>query len=324
MLTGVVGLTENVVEIDQVSKDYGEIRAVDRVSLSIERGEIFGLIGHNGAGKTTLFRLMLGLMPPTSGAIRIDGHPVRGEAFRKVRRRIGYLPENVVLYDNLTALETLWFFADLKSVQRSSALPVLEKVGLGHAAARRVRGFSKGMRQRLGFAQAMLGQPSLLFLDEPTTGLDPEGIREFYGILSEMRGLGVTAILSSHILAEIQQRVDRLALMNEGRIYALGTVQSLRRAANLQLQVTVSPRPGILDALQRRLAEAGIRQLRVNGGQVHIECPQEGKMALLDTLSHMGDQVADIQIHEPSLEDIFHGYAVAHWPANAGEGGRAP
>jgi Cu-processing system ATP-binding protein len=312
-----------IIEVEQACKRYGEIRAVDGVSLSIERGELFGLIGHNGAGKTTLFKLMLGLLPLSSGAIRIDGKAVQGRAFREVRRRVGYLPENVVLYDNLSVLETLWFFADLKRVPRGDSLPLLEKVGLAHAASRRVRGLSKGMRQRLGFAQALLGNPALLFLDEPTTGLDPEGIREFYSILNELRERGVTAILSSHILAEIQQRVDRLALMNEGRVYALGTVTSLRSAAALQMRIMVTPRHGNADSLQQQLAAAGIQTNGLRDGQICMECQQEQKMALLGVLSRMSDQVADIQIHEPSLEDIFHGYAVAHWPAHASVGGGA-
>ena len=170
-------MANNVIEASRVTKVYGAIRAVDGVDLAVRAGETFGLIGHNGAGKTTLFKMMLGLIPATSGEIRIDGRPVRGEAFRQVRRRVGYLPENVVLYDNLTGLETLYFFAALKNVPRAECAPLLERVGLSRASSQRVREYSKGMRQRLGFAQALLGDPALLFLDEPTNGLEPEGMR---------------------------------------------------------------------------------------------------------------------------------------------------
>ena len=226
-------MKNNVIEVSAVAKRFGEIHAVDGVDLAVKEGEIFGLIGHNGAGKSTLFKMMLGLIPASAGEIRIHGQSIRGESFRRVRRNIGYLPENVVFYDNLTGLETLGFFADLKSVNKSMCAELLDKVGLSHAATRRVRGYSKGMRQRLGFAQAMLGKPAILFLDEPTSGLDPEGIREFYHILREMREQGVTVILTSHILAEIQERVDRLAIMKMGKIQALGTVQRMKEKMDL-------------------------------------------------------------------------------------------
>ena len=194
-------MKKNVIEIKNVCRRYGEILAVDDVTFNVYTGETLGLIGHNGAGKSTLFKMMLGLTPATSGEIYINGTAVRGGAFRELRRSIGYLPENVVLYDNLTGLETLKFFAALKGCDNTSCLPLLEKVGLAHAANRRVDGYSKGMRQRLGFAQALLGNPRILFLDEPTTGFDPEGIREFYSILHEMNTQGVTVLITSHILS---------------------------------------------------------------------------------------------------------------------------
>src|SRR5574340_875785 len=173
-------MANDMMEVSRRVKRYGEVQAVDGVDLRVEAGQVFGLIGHNGAGKSTLFKMMLGLLPASAGDIRIDGQSVTGPGFRAVRRRLGYLPENVVFYDNLSGLETLAFFARLKGVNRAECGPLLERVGLSAAADRRVKGYSKGMRQRLGFAQSLLGKPRLLFLDEPTTGLDPEGIREFY------------------------------------------------------------------------------------------------------------------------------------------------
>lgn len=293
-----------------MAKHFGEVRAVDSVDLDVERGEIFGLIGHNGAGKTTLFKAMLGLLPISAGEIRISGQAVRGEAFRQVRRSIGYLPENVVFYDNLTGAETLQFFARLKGAARSECTALLDKVGLAHAAARRVRGYSKGMRQRLGFAQAMLGNPTLLFLDEPTTGLDPEGIREFYGILREMKSNGATIILTSHILAEIQERVDRLAIMREGRIRALGTVQSLREQMDLPLTfiVRLHDRESV-ETLRTALTDLPIEALSGDADRIEVRCGREAKMAVLEALSALDGHVADIHVREPSLEDVFLGYA---------------
>lgn len=302
-------MPSSVIEVRGATKCFGDTRAVDGVDLSVCEGELFGLIGHNGAGKTTLFRMMLGLLPATAGEIRIGGQPVRGEAFRKVRRSIGYLPESLSLYDNLSGLETLRFFARLKGVDPGACPALLDKVGLADATGRRVQGYSKGMRQRLGFAQALLGSPRILFLDEPTNGLDPQGILEFYRILRELRAEGVTVILTSHILAEIQQRVDRLALMRTGRIQALGTVHSLREALDLPLSLRVVLRDGAEAALRRTLIEHGIDDIRVSGATAHVHCRRGEKMAILRALAALGGEVADIEVREPSLEDVFLGYA---------------
>ncbi|KAB2888620.1 MAG: ABC transporter ATP-binding protein, partial [Burkholderiaceae bacterium] len=216
------------IEIRGVRKHYGSVHAVDGIDLRVERGEILGLIGHNGAGKSTLFKMMLGLVPATAGEILVGGAPVQGRGFRAARRHLGYLPENVVLYDNLSGLETLRFFARLKGAPAAQCTEVLERVGLASASHRPVREYSKGMRQRLGFAQALLGAPRVLLLDEPTNGLDPLAIRDFYATLRTLQQGGVTIVITSHILAELQERVDRLAILAAGRLQALGSVQALR------------------------------------------------------------------------------------------------
>lgn len=301
-------MKNNVIEVKNVFKYYGEVLAVDGVSLTVHKGETLGLIGHNGAGKSTLFKMMLGLIPPTSGKIDINGTPVHGGAFRELRRSIGYLPENVVFYDNLTGLETLQFFAALKGCERDNCLPLLEKVGLARAANRRVDGYSKGMRQRLGFAQALLGKPRILFLDEPTTGLDPEGIREFYFILHELNSQGVTVVITSHILSEIQERVQRLAVLKSGKLHALGTVQELRQAVDLPLTIRVQqlcPPEAVKKALQGITLE----QLTITGNTGVIRCHRAQKMEVLRRLDTLGDALEDIMVREPTLEDVFLGYA---------------
>ncbi|HEY9397864.1 MAG TPA: ABC transporter ATP-binding protein [Burkholderiales bacterium] len=304
-------MATSAIEVHGAVKRYGAIEAVNGVDLVIETGEVFGLIGHNGAGKSTLFKLMLGLIPATAGDIHIGGSPVRGERFRQVRRHLGYLPENVVLYDNLNGLETLEFFASLKDVPQSACAPMLERVGLAHAGDRRVKAYSKGMRQRLGFAQALLGDPKLLFLDEPTNGLDPEGIRDFYGILREQQAQGVTIILTSHILSEIQERVDRLAIMKTGRIQALGTVASLREEMNLPLWFELRVAPEAQDAVRSALAhlDIGTTNTDTDGDRITVHCPRAAKMAVLEALSGFGGRIADLNIREPSLEDVFLGYS---------------
>ena len=297
------------IEVQGVTKRFGDVHAVENVDLAIHEGEIFGLIGHNGAGKSTLLRMMLGLLAPDAGDIRIQGEPVTGPRFRATRRQIAYLPENVVFYDNLSGLETLRFFADLKGADRQLCTPLLTKLGLSQAAHRPVRGYSKGMRQRLGFAQALLGHPRLLFLDEPTTGLDPEGIREFYHILADLKARGVTVLLSSHNLAEIQERVDRLALMRQGQIQALGTVGALREELKLPLHILVTLRSGTEERLRRALAPIADCVLEISGVRGSIHCDRCRKMTVLSALTALADAVTDIQLREPSLEDVFLGYA---------------
>jgi Cu-processing system ATP-binding protein len=299
----------SLIELRGVHKRYGDVAAVAGVDLEIAAGEMFGLIGHNGAGKSTLFKMMLGLVPPSAGEIRIGGQAIRGEAFRQVRRGIGYLPESLALYDNLSGLETLQFFARLKGAGLASCQPLLDRVGLAAATAKRVRDYSKGMRQRLGFAQALLGSPRLLFLDEPTNGLDPQGILEFYRMLHELRRSGVTVVITSHILAEIQQRVDRLALMRNGCIQALGTVQALRAVRDLPLALRVVLRAGAAEALRAALAAQDFGDVEIKDGIAYVHCLHSRKMALLGALAGLGAQVEDIEVREPSLEDVFLGYA---------------
>jgi len=300
-------LKHHVIDVSEVYRYYGEVLAVDGVSLSVHKGETLGLIGHNGAGKSTLFKMMLGLIPVSAGEIRIDGQPVRGAAFRELRRTIGYLPENVVFYDNLTGLETLQFFASLKNCDKRDCLAMLEKVGLAHAATRRVDGYSKGMRQRLGFAQALLGKPRLLFLDEPTTGLDPEGIRDFYRILHELNEEGVTVVITSHILSEIQERVQRLAVIKSGKLQALGTVQELREAVDLPLTIQLRLK-GSPQALHDALQGVTLEKLHIDDQSAHIECHRAEKMEVLRRLGVLAS-IDDIVVREPTLEDVFLGYA---------------
>lgn len=307
MTTTTPAPADTVIRVSQVSKQYGAVHALNDVSLECRRGEIFGLIGHNGAGKSTLFRLMLGLDQVSRGSIQIDQVEVRGPHFREVRRKVGYLPENVVLYDNLTGLETLQFFARLKGAPQAQCLPLLEQVGLAHAAQRRVAGYSKGMRQRLGFAQALLGRPQLLFLDEPTNGLDPTAIRDFYRILNELRQQGVTIILTSHILAEIQTRVDRLALLANGRLQAMGSVAQLRQHLNLPVRILVEAAAAQHDPIRAAVQDLPIQHTEVQPGSLTFTVDHATKLALLQRLAALSVPVQDLQVHEASLEDVFFG-----------------
>jgi Cu-processing system ATP-binding protein len=297
------------IELDAVSKSFGSIEALRQVSLTLAKGEMFGLIGHNGAGKSTLFKLMLGLSAASSGSVRVGGVAVGSPAFRQVRRRIGYLPESFVTYDNLSGIEVLHLFADLKQVPRAACLAALLQVGLSEAATRRVHTYSKGMRQRLGLAQALLGEPELIFLDEPTNGLDPQGIADFYAIVRAAQGRGATIVITSHILAEIEQRVDRLAILQAGQVAAQGTLAELRAQRILPSQVDVLLLPGHGARARHHLAHLGKLDVRIENDRVHIACSADQKAGVIQALA---PSLLEVTISEPSLEDLFLGYGGRH------------
>jgi len=308
----------DALRLQDVARHYGRggalLKALDGVDLAVPRGQLFGLIGHNGAGKSTLFKLALGLVAPSRGRLWVDGCEVGGRDFRAARRRLGYLPENLVLYDNLDGLETLRFFARLKGAPAAQCAALLEEVGLAHAGRRPVREYSKGMRQRLGFAQALLGEPQLLLLDEPTTGLDPAAIRDFYAQLDRLRARGVTLVISSHVLAELEQRVDALAMLSRGRLCAQGSVAALRERSTRPLQLRLTADAAVLDALPQQLAALpGIDWQRDAARQASVACPRALKMPLLQRLA--AQPLADLAIREPTLEDLYFDLREADMPA---------
>jgi Cu-processing system ATP-binding protein len=294
-----------IIEIENVAKHYGMVRAVDDVSLRVQAGQIFGLTGHNGAGKSTLFKMMLGILRPTSGSIRIRGERIERGSPLSVRRGVGYLPENLALYDNVSGLETLRFFARIKSADVNTCAALLDRVGLTDAARRKVREYSKGMRQRLGFAQALIGHPSLLLLDEPTNGLDPVATRAFYDALNELRSDGVSVVISSHLLSEIQPHVDALAIMANGRVLAQGSVAELGRTAELPVRVRVDAREETFDRVQNALSEAGFDKMTREENSLHFDTPVARKLALIAVLAALGDAVTGFEMAEPTLEDVF-------------------
>ncbi|MEJ7804569.1 MAG: ABC transporter ATP-binding protein [Telluria sp.] len=302
-------MTNNPIELDAVSKSFGPVEAVRGVSLAIGKGEMFGLIGHNGAGKSTLFKLMLGLLPASAGSVRVGGVDTASAQFRQVRRRIGYLPETFVSYDNLSGLEVLRLFADLKGVPRAACADVLARVGLAADGERRLQTYSKGMRQRLGFAQVLLGDPDLIFLDEPTNGLDPEGIAGFYVLLRAAQARGATIVITSHILAEIQDRVDRLMILDAGKVAALGTLAELRAQHVLPSTIDVRLRAGQGVLAAGVLAHLDGVVVKHDADHASISCPAAQKAPVLALLAPM---LLEVTIREPSLEDLFLGYGGRH------------
>ena len=219
----------NAVEIQGVSQRYGSMTVLHDLSLNLGEGEVLGLFSHNGAGKTTSMKLILGLLAPSEGQVKVLG---RAPNDPQVRRQLGYLPENVTFYPQLSGRETLRHFARLKGAALGQVDELLEQVGLAHAADRRVKTYSRGMRQRLGLAQALLGEPRLLLLDEPTVGLDPIATQDLYQLIDRLRQRGTSIILCSHVLPGVEAHINRAAILAKGR---------LRRSAACRNCV---PRPG--------------------------------------------------------------------------------
>ena len=302
------------VQIEAVTKRFGAVEAVRDASFALRGGETVALVGHNGAGKTTLMKLMLGLIRPTAGAIRVLGDdPAKGEFAG--RRRLGYLPETISFNAALTGRETLTFYARLKREPTSAVAGLLNQVGLSHAAAdRRVGTYSKGMRQRLGLAQALLGEPRVLLLDEPTTGLDPALRQSFYEIVEELRAQGATVLLSSHALTELEERAGRVIIMNRGVKVADGTLDELRHIARLptKIRLKVSER-GLATVLDWLGPDRDWR--RVNGHMVEIDASPDDKIEVLRRATVEGAPVEDLDVAPPTLDALYAHFLRSQEPA---------
>jgi Cu-processing system ATP-binding protein len=312
------GLETVAIAARGLGRHYGAHRAVDGLDFTLDAGTTLALIGHNGAGKTTLMKLILGLIRPTVGSLKVLGVEPSHAALEH-RRHIGFLPENVAFHDELTGTQTLRFYARLKRAPLKQCDALLERVGLSFAASRRVKTYSKGMRQRLGLAQALLGDPQLLLLDEPTTGLDPASRAEFFQIMRELADRGATVIISSHILTELEAKTDLVAIMNTGHLAAFGPLDMLRREADLPVRITAVTPIGIGAV---RSALGGLVQRSIVGEDGHslqLFVHVEDKLEALSRLTGLGDAVADLDIARPGLDEIYRHFSPE--AANAGAAG---
>ncbi len=292
-------MTEFHVSLSGVTKNYGKQRAVNNMDLTLRAGECVALAGHNGAGKSTLIKLILGLIRPSSGKVMLLGHEASGRAAVRMRGNIGYLPETVALHPSLTGAETLAFYARLKRQPVSANAALLSRVGIAQAAQRRGGVYSKGMRQRLALAQALLGKPKVLLFDEPTTGLDPASRLMFYEIVRELRNGGSTVLLSTHALSELDGHTDRIVVMKNGSKIADGSMSQLRHTAGLPIRIRLklgdgSP-AGLLPDVWQRIDES----------KFELACTESDKVDAIRSIGTLNVAIDDIEIHTPSLDDMY-------------------
>ena len=302
-------MSSPLVSLVEAGKSYGQLNALNAINMSLNEGEVLGLFGHNGAGKTTMMKLILGVIPPSKGNVEVMGiSPDSKEAWH-CRSKVGYLPENVSFYEQLTGLEVLTYFVKLKGFTnkagKQKAVNLLEQVGITHAMNRQVKTYSKGMRQRLGLAQAFIGEPKLLLLDEPTVGLDPIATRDFYQTVDQLKSTGSSVILCSHVLPGVEQHIDRAMILSSGKLLALGTLQALRKQAELPVMIKSS---GISDAIaQNSHLTTFLSDICSNT----LKVPAHEKIRVLKQLINM-EGLKDIEIESANLEQVYQYFISMH------------
>lgn len=293
----------SVIETTNLTKRFGDVTAVDDLSFVVEKGKVFGFLGPNGAGKSTTINVLLGYMSPTSGTATVLGHDIETES-HSLRARTGVLPENVSVYDRLTGREHV---ASAIRIKGADAAPgkLLSRVGLDSDVwDRPAGGYSTGMAQRLALATALAGDPELLILDEPQSGLDPNGMQEIRDIVLEEAANGTTIFFSSHILPEVEAVSDRVGVMRAGKMAALDTINSLREQWTDDTVVTVKlVEPSAEQNAVSRVD--GIENVQIDGNRVTVTCQSpRAKGRAIAALEQAGG-VADFEVDEGSLEDTF-------------------
>ncbi len=306
----------SILQVDQVSKKFTSLQAVKDLTLSLSSGEIVGFLGPNGAGKTTAMRMICGYFPPSSGRIVIDGIDMHDDP-KSAKKLIGYLPETVSLYGDMRVHEYLHFVAAVKGVgflkRGKQVAEKIEQCGLGEERKRLIGRLSKGFKQRVGLAQALLGDPKLLVLDEPTSGLDPKQISEIRSLIHSLKS-GRAVLFSTHILPEVTMLCNRVVMLNKGRVLASGTVEELEAhlAEDFQIQVTILGRTKTSEALAILKEIEGLKDINFivsDSEQVMITCRApvqlEFRNVITERLSKQGIAVIEIKREQLTLEEIF-------------------
>jgi len=295
------------ISLSGVTKRYGDIVAVRDLDLRVESGEIYGFLGPNGAGKSTTINMLLDFVRPTTGSVEVLSMDAQREP-TAVRRRIGVLPEGYDVYDRLTGRQHLEFAVESKTADADPDV-LLDRVGLAGAGGRKAGDYSKGMRQRLVLAMALVGDPDLLILDEPSTGLDPEGAKEMREIVQREADRGAAVFFSSHVLGQVETVCDRVGIMRDGELVAEDSIEGLREAVGTgeRLIVTVDA-AGEGDLTEVRELD-GVESAEVDGDTVTVDCDAEAKTAVVAALGEAGVEVEDFTTEDTSLEDLFLHYA---------------
>jgi len=297
-----------VVETRDLSKHFGPFKAVDRVSFTVERGEIFGFLGSNGAGKTTVIRMLCGLLAPTSGDARVLGLDVAREP-EAVKRRIGYMSQRFSLYEDLTVAQNVGFFGGVYGLAgarlRDRTAWALETAQLHGKEDLLTRDLPGGWKQRLALACALLHEPEIVFLDEPTGAVDPISRRRFWRLIDDLADSGVTVFVTTHYLDEAEH-CHRLALMHAGRLLALGTVAELKAVFSERAMLEVDC-PRAVEALDLLDGEPWIRESSIFGTRLHllVDDADEGRRRTVETLEQAGNSPVHVERIVPSLEDVF-------------------
>ena len=289
-----------------LTKRFGEdVLAVDSLDLEIEEGEVFGFLGPNGAGKSTTINMLLDLTRPTAGSATVLGYDIQAES-QQIRRRVGVLPEGYDLYDRLSGRTHIEFAIRAKGTD-DDLDAILSRVGLDEADRERdVGGYSKGMKQRLALGIALTGDPDLPILDEPSSGLDPTGINDMKELVREEADRGTAVFFSSHILGEVQAVCDRIAVLNEGQLVAVGTIDELQSTVGGDARLDLE-----LDRVSRDVVEtlseiSGVSGATANGEHVTVHCSEPtAKARAINHVEAADATVLDIQVEDHSLEDIF-------------------
>jgi ABC-2 type transport system ATP-binding protein len=297
-----------MIQVNGLIKDYGERRALNSITFDANQGEIVGFLGPNGAGKTTTMRILTGYMPPTDGTAIVAGYDVVEESL-EVRKRVGYLPETVPLYTDMTAVEYLKFMADLRNIPNSKdrAYETLERVNLADRADSYIGNFSKGMRQRVGLAQALIHRPEVLILDEPTIGLDPAQVVEMRNVIKEI-GKDRTVLLSTHILSEAQNLCDRVLIINKGTIVAEDTPENLQSRLVGSQRVILRVR-GDSDGLDTTVKKVkGTRKIEAKDSETiefEFSSGQDVRPQVAKAVVQAGYELIEMRPVGMSLEEIF-------------------
>ena len=291
------------IEIVGLTKRFGDVVAVNDLELTVREGEIFGFLGPNGAGKSTTIDILLDFVRPTSGTVRVLGHDAQAEG-EAVRRKTGVLPDAYHVYDRLSGRRHLEFVVEMKGADEDPEA-LLERVRIADAADRKAGGYSKGMRQRLVLAMALVGDPDLLVLDEPSTGLDPNGAREMREIIREENDRGTTVFFSSHVMEQVEAVCDRVAIVDRGELVAVDTIEGLRDATDTGeiLYVYVGD---LDDTVVEQVARIdGVRSAAREDGRLRVSVADASKFAVLHAIDAEVTPVRDFSVLESSLEDLF-------------------